>query len=110
MVATCGSTVRRATEIFLLGVVANARLFILQFRQKLRLRTEKNNFKSLIHLLQQFIIFAVELRLEIFTSEIDIYAPNLIISSSRPRKSCDKKKKKEKEKEKKGTRKVLEWS
>ena len=109
MVATCGSTVRRATEIFLLGVVANARLFILQFRQKLRLRTEKNNFKSLIHLLQQFIIFAVELRLEIFTSEIDIYAPNLIISISRPWKSCDEKKK-EKEKEKKGARKALEWS
>ena len=55
--------------------------------------------------MQHFIIFAVDLRLQIFTSKIDIYAPILIISISRPLKSCDKKRKeKRKDERKKGTR------
>ena len=48
--------------------------------------------------MQHFIIFAVDLMLQIFTSKIDIYAPIFILYISRPQKlkSCDKKKRKKK--------------
>ena len=52
-------------------------------------------------------MFAVDLRLEIFTRKIGIYAPILIISISCPQKVLWQKK--EKEKEKKRERKELEW-
>ena len=48
--------------------------------------------------MQHFIIFAVDLRLQIFTSKIDIYAPIFILYISGPQKlkPCDKKKRKKK--------------
>ena len=57
--------------------------------------------------MQQRTMFAVDLRLEIFTRKIGIYAPILIISISCPQKVLWQKK--EKEKEKKRERKALEW-
>ena len=53
--------------------------------------------------MQRFIIFAVDLRLQIFTSKIDIYAPIVILSISSPQKlkSCDKKKKRKKKRREK---------
>ena len=58
--------------------------------------------------MQHFIIFAVDLRLQIFTSKIDIYAPILILYISRPQKLVLWQK--EKKKENKRGRKALEWS
>ena len=61
--------------------------------------------------MQHFIIFAVDLRLQIFTRKIDIYAPILILSISRPQKLIKSPvTKKEKKKENKRGRKALEWS
>ena len=96
MVATYGSTVRRATEIVLLGVVANAKLFSLWFPQTLQLRTDKNNFKNSIHLMQHFIIFSVDLRLPIFTT----YPDPFHFPSAKAKVLWQKKKRKKKIREK----------